>query len=304
MKKMRKFSYLAAAVVVFISLAFVVFYFTNGGPKPNAPLLNVIAIGDSLTEGTSGDTWVVSLKNKINNDPQTSFAFRFVGTQKSRKGGVTVRHEGYGGWYIETSNFSGTSGRSGIRDNLTSRGGVIAPQNADIVILLIGINDVLGLSDGGSTVADTGEIVNDLGTLIDEIVDLAPEATVFVSTLLPLSDGGLFGLTDGTYGDANQHVDAVNGQLLLDFFGGRWLGDDTENDAYALHHVHENVFLLNTHLAIDGGPSSKDISPDGVHLTEQGNRNLGNWYADRLAFLLADTAEERDALGPAASPLR
>ncbi|MBX2852842.1 MAG: SGNH/GDSL hydrolase family protein [Phycisphaeraceae bacterium] len=264
-----------------------------GTANTHAASLDVMTIGDSLTAGnpTTG-TWIEHLQTNLNNAPGAVDNFSFVGTQSTTFNSVTVQHEGYGGWYIETSNNvnAGTNNREGIRDNLTSNGGVIAPQNADIAMLALGINDVIGLTDGGTSHNDVSDLIIDLGELIDEIVALAPNTTLFVSTLLPVSENGLFGVIDGTYDGVNDDVDEFNSQLVNAFFDNTWFDDGSELDAYASHTLHENVILLNANNAIDNGLGAGDIVSDGVHLTVQGNEALGDWYADRFATLVPEPA--------------
>lgn len=196
-------------------------------------------------------------------------------------GSAAALHEGYGGWVTQD-----------IRDNISSDGstGPIQPGSADVVMIMVGVNDVLGLDLFPSgTYANTSEIVDDLALLIDEIVAIAPDATILVSNVLPVVTNSrpFLGLDDPT-DQTNDYIDDLNDELLLDEFGNAWLDDSEGTDVYAEHDTYDNVFLLNANSVIDPSAGAGDIytiHSDYIHLTPQGYGDLANFYEDRFVGL-------------------
>lgn len=286
--------------------------------------VDVMMIGDSLTYGfsrvdsngnsvspQSNGGWRVPLDNGLNSNPLlTSNTYNFIGNRgdnNANTGGngeanlepdgfdgfgetAVAFHEGYGGWVIDNANrtaghISRLPGRSDIKGNLTSAGGAIAPQNADVVMLMIGTNDITGMFFTDSSVHTTVDpIVASLGALIDDIVALAPDATLLVSTLLPAREGQSYGNMGGTTDQFNAQVDLFNEKLRADFFG-EWLDDSLGTDVYAEHSTYSNVLLLDANSAIDPGASAGDVSSDDLHLTEPGYAKVGQFYEDRFVAL-------------------
>lgn len=276
--------------------------------------VDVMTIGDSLTFGflpgnVSDGGWRVPLNDGLNSNLLLGgTTYNFIGTKGDGNpntvvneegadsfdgvGGNTALHEGYGGWVINDSNRSAlhianNPNRHAIGDYLTSNGGAIAPQNADVVMLMIGINDVLGLSYPGDTPhATVDPMVATLGALISDITALAPDATLLVSTLLPVRDGAT--INGEATSIVNDRIDSFNDQLLEDFFGNTWLSDSQGTDVYAEHDTLSNVFLLDANSAIDAAFATGDFilgSIDDTHLSASGYGNLADWYEDRFVGL-------------------
>ena len=277
--------------------------------------VDVMTIGDSLTYGFlpgggSDGGWRVPLNDGLNSNLLLGgTTYNFIGTKGDGNpntvfneegvdsfdgvGGNTALHEGYGGWVINDSNRSAQHiidhpTRHAIGDYLTTNGGAIAPQNADVVMLMVGINDVLGLTYGGTPHATVDPMVATLGALINDITALAPDATLLVSTLLPVRDGAT--INGEATATVNARIDSFNEQLLEDFFADTWFSDSQSSgaDVYAKHSSHSNVFLLDANSAIDAAFATGDFvsgSNDDVHLSASGYGNLADWYEDRFVGL-------------------
>lgn len=143
---------------------------------PGAELGNIMPLGDSITLGhgvQTGGGYRDPLYTQLTNAGHT---FQFVGTLSTLPSELLTsagqqNHEGHGGYVIE----AGTSGREGIRDNITTYLGATDP---DLILLMIGTNDVdLGYE------LDTA--MERLGGLLTDIATLEPNAHTIVANLVP-----------------------------------------------------------------------------------------------------------------------
>jgi lysophospholipase L1-like esterase len=139
----------------------------------------VLPLGDSITEGfgSSGAGYRVELFTQavLNNKSLT-----FVGSLQNGPSTVQNKafpkdHEGHDGYTID----SGT-GHSGISGSITDQ--AIANYHPNIVLLMIGTNDINGNIDVASA-------PNRLGNLVDDITTRAPSALVVVATIIPIANG-------------------------------------------------------------------------------------------------------------------
>lgn len=263
----------------------------------------------------SNGGWRSPLNTQINSNPSLGHIYNFIGTKGDDNGSTVFNedsgivddrgdgfmagngyadgdgfdgpgsaaalHEGYGGWDIQD-----------IRDSISSDGstGPIQPGQADVIMLMVGVNNIYGFTHGGSSsYASTSEMIDDLALLIDEIVALSPDATILVSNLLPIvTNAEPFTSTADPTDQMNIDISAFNDELLLDEFGNTWLDDSEGTDVYAEHNTYDNVFLLDAHSAIDPAAGAGDIytiHSDNIHLTPGGYGNLADFYEDRFVGL-------------------
>jgi lysophospholipase L1-like esterase len=161
-------------------------------PCPTSPCA-VLPLGDSITEGfgSSGAGYRVELfKQAVQNGKNLTF----VGSLQN--GPDTVQnvtfpkhHEGHDGYTIA----SGT-GNSGISGAITDQ--AIANYHPNIVLLMIGTNDINGN-------VDVANAPSRLGSLIDDITTRAANALVVVATIIPIANAG-----------TNQKVQTYNAALV------------------------------------------------------------------------------------------
>ncbi len=140
----------------------------------------VLPLGDSITEGfgSSGAGYRVELFSQA---VQHGKHLTFVGSLQN--GPATVQnqafpqhHEGHDGYTID----SGT-GHSGISGSITEQ--ALANYHPNIVLLMIGTNDINGN-------IDVNTAPERLGNLIDDITTRAPSTLVVVATIIPIANTG------------------------------------------------------------------------------------------------------------------
>ena len=146
----------------------------------NGSACALLPLGDSITEGfgSSGAGYRVELFSQA---VQHGKHLTFVGSLQN--GPATVQnqafpkhHEGHDGYTID----SGT-GYSGISGSITDQ--ALGNYHPNIVLLMIGTNDINGN-------IDVGTAPNRLGKLIDDINTRAPDALVVVATIIPIANAG------------------------------------------------------------------------------------------------------------------
>ncbi|MFC3890616.1 ricin-type beta-trefoil lectin domain protein, partial [Lentzea rhizosphaerae] len=132
---------------------------SNGGTR-------VMPLGDSITEGTQvPGGYRIGLWQRLGN-----YRVDFVGSQFNGPSSLGDHdHEGHPGWRIDQ-----------IDANIVTW---LRNTNPRSVLLHIGTNDVLQNFDVANAPAR-------LSTLVDRITSTAPNADVFVATIIPLSDAG------------------------------------------------------------------------------------------------------------------
>lgn len=167
----------------------------------SAGILRIMPLGDSITAGTTDPSWQYpfsfgyrgSLYTRLTN---AGYDFQFVGASPEPWNGVP-----YGvppkfvGPDLRTLNQNGHRGYGGssISDIANGNGydpGIVASLNADdpdIVLLMIGINDIARYGNGGNPVAaETG-----LNNLVKTIFDTKPAVNVIVAQINTYKDGSL-----------------------------------------------------------------------------------------------------------------
>ncbi len=140
----------------------------------------MLPLGDSITEGfgSSGAGYRVELFSQT---VQNAKSLTFVGSLQNGPNTVQNKtfpknHDGHDGFTID----SGT-GHSGISGSITDQ--AIANYHPNIVLLMIGTNDINGN-------IDVANAPSRLGNLIDDITTRAPNALVVVATIIPIADAG------------------------------------------------------------------------------------------------------------------
>jgi lysophospholipase L1-like esterase len=140
----------------------------------------VLPLGDSITEGfgSSGGGYRVELfRQAVQNGKNLSFVGSLQNGPSSLDNHTFPKnHEGHGGFAID----SGT-GHSGISGSITDQ--AISNYHPNIVLLMIGTNDINGNFD--ISAAPTR-----LGKLVDDITTRAPNALVVVATIIPVGNDG------------------------------------------------------------------------------------------------------------------
>lgn len=197
----------------------------------------VMPLGDSITAGqhnvepTPG-TYRIQLWQNLRSD---NLSVDFVGSQFNGPPSLEDKnHEGRGGWTIDQI--------AGLVDQ-----GAIATYEPQIVLLMIGTNDVLRINS-------LSEMYGDLNNLIDRISQESGNTQIFVSSIAPI-DPALRGTTRANL--ANRFNAAL---------------PDFVNDKVA---EGKNVTYVNAGGSLD----LADLVPDGVHPNVGGYNKIGNaWY--------------------------
>nr|WP_246595111.1 carbohydrate binding domain-containing protein [Actinoplanes auranticolor] len=212
-------------------LALVVAGATITGPAAHAESnggVRVMPLGDSITEGTQvPGGYRIGLWQRL---AAAGYRNDFVGSQFNGPGALGDHdHEGHPGWRIDQIDASVT--------------GWLNTTRPRTVLLHIGTNDILQNYNVSGAPAR-------LSTLIDRITAAAPEADVFVATIIPLASAGQAAA-------ARTFNAAVPGIVQSKVNAGR------------------RVHLVNMHAAL----STADLI-DGVHPTAGGyDKMAATWYA-------------------------
>lgn len=195
--------------------------------------VKIMPIGDSLTYG------VIDSDDDTESGGYRTYLWRkliakgynvdFVGSQENGPDSIDRDHEGYRGQEIDD-----------IADSVTPQ---IAKKHPDVVLLLVGINDI-------NHDQNLSEAPQRLGKLVHQILKTSSKTTVFVGTLPP-----------NTSSSNNLHqIRAFNAALLRVFDRKR--------------RYSKNVRLVD----LNSDLTSRDLS-DGTHLTAKGYQKMaGDWY--------------------------
>lgn len=206
----------------------------------------VMPLGDSITAGrhnvepTPGTYRIQLWKNLL----ADNLSVDFVGSQFNGPPSLGDKnHEGHGGWTIDQI--------TGLVNQ-----GVIKTYQPQMILLMIGTNDVLRANS-------LKEITSDLSNLIDRISSESSNTRIFVSSIAPI---------DPAYKGPTRANLANDVNALL---------PDLVQDKVAQG---KKVTFVNA----GGSLSLNDLVPDGVHPSVAGYNKIGNaWY---------DTLVKRDTL--------
>jgi lysophospholipase L1-like esterase len=218
---------------------------------PNTPCA-VLPLGDSITEGyaSSGGGYRVELFRQAT---QNGKNLTFVGSQQNGPTSVESRtfprrHEGRGGYTIDTD-----SGHSGISGQITDQ--AIANYHPNIVLLMIGTNDINGN-------VDIANAPTRLGKLIDEITTGAPSALVVVATIVPVADA-----------NTNQRVQTYNKAIPAQISSRASAG--------------KHVVLLDNYAAFIKDANYKTaLMADNLHPNDAGYAVLGRAFYGAVSTVL------------------
>jgi lysophospholipase L1-like esterase len=143
--------------------------------------LQIMPLGDSITQGLFGGGYRSPLCSLLN---QVGVSFRFVGTQTINSTAVLAEsgnenHEGHGGYalsHIINNLDGGTSNGGRWLDGIQ---GMRQPIYPDIILLMIGTNDL------GSHKREVAPTLADYDKLLDKLSAMRPKAVIIAATLIP-----------------------------------------------------------------------------------------------------------------------
>jgi len=214
----------------------------------------VLPLGDSITEGCctapEGGYRIELFRQAVTSGKNVTF----VGSQMN--GPTTVanrtfpmRHEGRGGYTISGG------GNGGIAGSITDS--AIATYHPNIVLLMIGTNDL-------NNNIDVANAPSRLGKLIDEIITDAPNALVVVSTIIPIS--------------------APSGDQRTKTYNAAVAGLVSDRAAAGKH-----VILVDNYAAFAKDQNYQtSLKADGLHPNTAGYTLLGQSFYTAIAALLPD----------------
>jgi lysophospholipase L1-like esterase len=223
---------------------------STGGGGSITGHVNIMPLGDSITEGYAADGNVVAqggyrcpLSSLLGS---TGISFSFVGNSAALEPGwVTqcseVNWEGHGGFTI------------GAIQGVIDGDGSVSAMQPNIVLLLGGTNDVAQ----GQPSATAGELTS----ILNDIFARDPNAWVIVSTIPPINPSAPSALPQEA-GWASQ-VPGVNAQIK------------------AVQGQFPRTTLIDYYSAVVGNVGA-NIGPDGVHPTGSGYAILAGLWADAI----------------------
>jgi lysophospholipase L1-like esterase len=244
-------------------------------PCPSSGNCKVMPFGDSITAGDSNITlptnymgadysheggYRIELFARAHADGKRMTFVGSVSSGPTTVGGATFprMNEGHGGYTIDNEIVAGNdaASRTGISPLLDPPASVVTTYQPDIILLLIGINDL-------QHNFDVTDAPNRLGALLDKIYTQDAHVLVMVGTLLPT--GTAVAPDVGT--QLNPSVDAFN-KTLVNIVATR---------AAAGHHV--ALVDLHTPFANTANYATTLLS-DNIHPSAAGYFLLGDtWYA-------------------------
>lgn len=141
----------------------------------------IMPLGDSLTEGAYPNghhSYRGYLETQLKD---AGYDFDFIGTQwQLGHGGTDYEHEGHGGFTIGPDDSMGGGWPANIYDRID----YYLKTEPDIILLLIGINDMFPTTNGLIDPADADE---KLTGLVERILAIDPNVHIFVASLVPVN---------------------------------------------------------------------------------------------------------------------
>ncbi len=137
-----------------------------GQADAGTPVLKVMPLGDSITQGTAGG-YRTALYNLLG---QRGYTVDFVGSSTFAGDWPELpdsNHEGHGGWRVNN-----------IDNNIV---GWMQTYQPDVIFLHIGTNDI-------SNNESAGHVAWDLGNLLQTIFTTDPEVTVYTASIILRTD--------------------------------------------------------------------------------------------------------------------
>ena len=246
--------YIIPVLVIILSLF--IFEKTPVYTAPN--VWKIMTLGDSLTEGNYPNginSYRGYLRAKLIANGFTNIDF--VGDRSRQAHGdalpLDLNHAGHGGYTIgpDTQRFCPTCETTGLFEHIDSW---LRASNPDIILLLIGMNDLVSSQNHPPNYAQTAP--DRLEKLVQKIQQLRPNAKILLSSLLKTKTS-----TEGWF-----KYDAVN-------IKARKIGETNPVD---------NVYFVN----LNAVNLVESDFWDNVHLKEGGARKVADgWYSALIPLL-------------------
>ena len=235
----------------------------QGDPKP----LRILPIGDSITYGTNPDTtaprmgWRDDLSKGLADKLDR---YVFVGNQVTKVTDVNdaelARHEGNPGWTVKDH-----GDRNGIYDLVPA---TVNKYDPDIVLMMIGINDMAVYASGGFSDTEKNEMKANYRDLVVALsANMEEDDTIFCSRLTPMS-------ADHSMYHYNM-PETFNDTWGFNSWVAEWKAEGLP------------VALNDNYAALSG--KSGVICSDGIHLSVDGDPYVAQQYtASILRYYKAD----------------
>lgn len=246
--------------LILIIITTAIIFLTPKKSVISVPLVvwKIMPLGDSLTEGNYPggiNSYRGYLRAKLITNGYTNIDF--VGDRSKQAHGDTtpldLNHGGHGGYTIgpDTQRFCPTCETTGLYEHIDRW---LAVSNPDIILLLVGMNDLVASQNHPVNYAQTAP--DRLEKLVQKIHQLRPNAKILLSSLLKTKIS-----TEGW-----QKYDAINNRAK-----------NIGNASFA-----DNIYFIDLH-AIDFTESDYF---DNVHLKGSGARKVADgWYRALIPFL-------------------
>lgn len=213
----------------------------------------IMPLGDSLTSGTYPGR-VHSYRGYLETLlREAGYSIDFVGTQsRLAHAGSDPEHEGHSGYSIgpDLARFCDECETANLYDHLTT----YLQSKPDVILLLIGINDLLPLDVRPVRPADAPD---KLANLVHRIQQLSPDTTIFVASLAPIS-----------YMDSNDlpYYNEIN--QMAERLGNR--------------HAYDKLYFVDLNQDMGAVIDLGLDFADGVHLAEGGARKMAQVWFEAL----------------------
>lgn len=229
-------------------------------PSPEPTLLpttsrpwRIMPLGDSLTSGNYPGR-VHSYRGYLEGLlREAGYSFDFIGTQsRLAHGGADLDHEGHSGFTIgpDDARFCEECSTANLYDHLEE----YLQTEPDIILLLIGINDLLPLD---VRPVNPEEASGKLAALVERFLELRPEAHIFLASLAPVN------YRDETRWSAYQQV-------------------NQKAEAVAAADPGDRIYFVDANRILEHTLDPETDFADGIHLAEGGARKLAEVWFDAL----------------------
>lgn len=208
------------------------------GPATSSSAAEIVinTTGDSITEGFAPGSidevaWRFPLYEKLNGNPSSDDTFRFVGGLEEGMVGSAPAdkafHNGLSSRRFVNTNQGAASLNDSVEDSF--RNPDLSPQTPDLILMLIGVNDLIAKTKSAGLTEAQGDFETALDSYLDKISADSPSTQIMIGTILPLSAEGT-GISGGNRGNN-------------DFNSGDW---DNDGDVDSLsERIHEwNQWLM------------------------------------------------------------
>jgi lysophospholipase L1-like esterase len=184
---------------------------------------------------------------------EAGYAFDFVGTlSRQAHGGADPDNEGHSGYTIgpDTARFCGECETANLYDHLED----YLKTEPDIILVLIGINDLLPLEVRPVKPEDApGKLVG----FVDRLQELLPEAYIFLASLVPVNYRDETGWP--AYLAVNQKAEEI-----------------------ATADPNDRIFFVDVNRSLERTLDPETDFADGIHLAEGGGHKLAQVWLEAL----------------------